>query len=79
MGTIFERNPFTNWTLCWAVLISVFLLVVVIYYPPLQPIFHTVPLQMHEWVLVIVTSTLPVILAGLMDQLRKPFKKTVAQ
>ncbi|WP_037464649.1 calcium-translocating P-type ATPase, SERCA-type [Shimazuella kribbensis] len=79
MGTIFERNPFTNWTLCLAVLISMFLLVVVIYYPPLQPIFHTVPLQMHEWVLIIVTSTLPVILAGLMDQLRKPIKKTVAQ
>jgi P-type Ca2+ transporter type 2C len=79
MGTIFERNPLSNLALCFAVLISVLLLIVVIYYPPLQPIFHTVPLQMHEWILVIVTSTLPVILAGLMDQLRKPIRKTVAQ
>jgi Ca2+-transporting ATPase len=78
-GTIFERNPFSNLALCFAVLISVLLLVVVIYYPPLQPIFHTVPLQMHEWILIVVTSTLPVILAGLMDQIRKPIRKTVAQ
>lgn len=79
IGTIFERNPFSNLALCFAVLISVLLLVVVIYYPPLQPVFHTVPLQMHEWILVIVTSTLPVILAGLLDQIRKPIRKTVAQ
>ncbi|MCH5584789.1 calcium-translocating P-type ATPase, SERCA-type [Shimazuella sp. AN120528] len=78
-GTIFERNPFSNLALCFAVLISVLLLVVVIYYPAFQPIFHTVPLQLHEWVLITVTSTLPVILAGLMDQLRKPIRKTVVQ
>jgi Ca2+-transporting ATPase len=70
-GTIFERNPFSNPSLCAAVLLSVLLLVVVIYYPPLQPIFHTVPLVLHEWILVTVTSTLPVILAGLMDQVIK--------
>jgi Ca2+-transporting ATPase len=76
-GTIFERNPLSNMTLVLAVLVSVFLLVVVIYYPPLQPVFHTVPLQLHEWLLVTVTSTLPVILAGLMDQLRKPIRRVL--
>jgi Ca2+-transporting ATPase len=78
-GTIFERNPLSNLTLCFAVIISVFLLLVVIYYPPLQPIFHTVPLRLHEWLLIIVTSTLPVILAGLLDQLRKPIRRALPQ
>lgn len=78
-GTIFERNPFSNLALCFAVIISVLLLVAVIYYPPFQPIFHTVSLQLHEWILITVTSTLPVILAGLMDQLFRPIRKTVAQ
>ena len=31
--------------LVWAVIISLLLMFVVIYYPPLQPIFHTMPIQ----------------------------------
>lgn len=69
-GTIFQRTPFDNMPLVLAVLSSVILLIGVIYYQPLQPIFHTVSLGMREWTLVIVTSTLPVILAGLMDLIR---------
>lgn len=69
-GSIFTRNPLSNIPLVLAVILSVFMLLVVIYYPPLQPIFHTVPLGLREWVLVCVTSTLPVILAGLVDQVR---------
>ena len=42
-GSIFNRNPFDNIPLILAVDSSVLLLLVVIYYPPLQPIFHTVP------------------------------------
>lgn len=68
-GSIFNRNPFDNLPLVLAVISSVLLLLVVIYYPGLQPIFHTVPLGLREWILVCVTSTLPVILAGLFDQL----------
>jgi Ca2+-transporting ATPase len=77
MGTIFERNPFSNLTLCLAVLCSLFLLIIVIYFPTLQPIFHTVALGTHEWMLIIVTSTLPVIFAGLMDQLIRPVRRIV--
>lgn len=68
-GSIFKRNPFDNLPLIFAVISSVLLLLVVIYHPGLQPIFHTVPLGLREWILVCVTSTLPVILAGLFDQL----------
>lgn len=77
-GTIFQRTPFDNRMLAMAVLSSVLLLVGVIYYPPLGPVFHTVPLGLREWVLVIVTSTLPVIIAGLIDLLRPSafYKKT---
>lgn len=66
-GTIFKRNPLNNLPLLLAVASSVLLLLVVIYYPPLQPIFHTVPLGIREWILVCVTSTLPVLMAGLLD------------
>ena len=69
-GSIFNRNPFSNIPLILAVISSVVLLLVVIYHPTLQPVFHTVPLGLREWILVCVTSTLPVIIAGLFDQLK---------
>ncbi|GAA3323365.1 hypothetical protein GCM10020331_046940 [Ectobacillus funiculus] len=37
--SVFHRNPFGNVYLVGAVIISVLLMLVVIYYPPLQPIF----------------------------------------
>jgi P-type Ca2+ transporter type 2C len=75
-GTIFNRYPFDNLPLLLAVFSSVLLLLVVIYHPSLQPVFHTTALGLREWVLVTVTSTLPVIVAGLFDQV-KPFRKVV--
>ncbi|MGQ4668577.1 calcium-translocating P-type ATPase, SERCA-type, partial [Metabacillus halosaccharovorans] len=42
--SIFERNPFGNMYLIGAVISSILLMLVVIYYPPLQPIFHTLPI-----------------------------------
>jgi P-type Ca2+ transporter type 2C len=75
-GTIFNRYPFDNLPLLLAVFSSVLLLLVVIYYPSLQPVFHTTALGLREWILVTVSSTLPVIIAGLLDQV-KPFRKVV--
>jgi Ca2+-transporting ATPase len=69
-GTIFQRNPLSNLPLCISVISSVLLLLVVIYYPPLQPIFHTVPLGHREWILVCVMSMFPVIMAGIFDLFR---------
>jgi Ca2+-transporting ATPase len=57
--SIFHRNPFENMYLVWAVISSVLLLLVVIYYEPLQPVFHTMPLAFREWLLIIVLSAVP--------------------
>ncbi|ATH91367.1 calcium-translocating P-type ATPase, SERCA-type [Bacillus glycinifermentans] len=63
--SIFERNPFENVYLLGAVLSSIVLMLVVIYYPPLQPIFHTVPILMADWLLIIGMSAIPTfLLAG---------------
>ncbi|TQS75618.1 calcium-translocating P-type ATPase, SERCA-type [Ornithinibacillus gellani] len=62
--SIFERNPFGNLYLVFAVLSSLLLLLVVIYWPPMQPIFHTTALGLHDWLLVIGLSGLPTVLFG---------------
>ncbi|MBA2874050.1 cation-translocating P-type ATPase [Thermaerobacillus caldiproteolyticus] len=60
--SIFDRNPFGNLYLVGAVLLSVLLLLVVIYYPPLQGIFHTVPIILLDWVLIVGLAALPTFL-----------------
>ncbi|NUK29058.1 cation-translocating P-type ATPase [Parageobacillus sp. VR-IP] len=60
--SIFDRNPFENIYLFGAVIISVLLLLVVIYYPPLQGIFHTMPIAPFDWLLIIGLAALPTFL-----------------
>lgn len=60
--SIFDRNPFENVYLVGAVIISILLLLVVIYYPPLQGIFHTVPVALFDWLLIIGLAALPTFL-----------------
>lgn len=63
--SVFSRNPFQNLYLIGAVLSSILLMLVVIYYPPLQPIFHTVAITPGDWMLVIGMSAIPTfLLAG---------------
>ncbi|MFB6466580.1 cation-translocating P-type ATPase [Cytobacillus sp. Hz8] len=63
--SVFSRNPFGNKYLLWSVLSSVLLMLVVIYYPPLQQIFHTIPILGRDWLLVIGLSAIPTfLLAG---------------
>ncbi|MBM7586775.1 Ca2+-transporting ATPase [Bacillus pakistanensis] len=62
--SVFSRNPFGNMYLVWAVLSSLVLMLLVIYLPSLQPIFHTVPIDMNEWLLIIGLSALPTFLLG---------------
>lgn len=71
-STIFGRNPFGNRALLLAVASSVLLLLVVVYVPGLQTIFHTTSLGIRDWILITVASSLPVILAGLLDQIVRP-------
>lgn len=63
--SVFARNPFGNKYLVWAVLSSVVLMLIVIYFPPLQPIFHTVPIIATDWLLVLGLASIPTfLLAG---------------
>ncbi|WP_018660002.1 cation-translocating P-type ATPase [Heyndrickxia acidiproducens] len=63
--SILARNPFGNLYLVLAVLSSVLLMLVVIYLPALQPIFHTLPILPKDWLLIICLSAVPTfLLAG---------------
>lgn len=63
--SIFARNPFGNKYLVWAVLSSLMLVLGVIYSPTLQPIFHTVPILLTDWLLILGLSAIPTfLLAG---------------
>lgn len=63
--SIFARNPFGNMYLVWAVISSVVLMFIVIYYPPLQPIFHTVPILAKDWLMIFGLAATPTfLLAG---------------
>lgn len=63
--SIFDRNPFENMYLIGAVVSSILLMLVVIYYPPLQPIFHTIPILLRDWLLILGMSAIPTfLLAG---------------
>jgi Ca2+-transporting ATPase len=55
--TLFEAGIFSNKFLVSAVLLSVFLQVLIIYLPPLQNIFNTVPLDLNDWVMVLGISS----------------------
>jgi magnesium-transporting ATPase (P-type) len=74
--SIFHRNPLENRSLVLAVVSSVLLLLGVIYYTPLQPIFHTEAIGLREWLLVLVASSLPTLLAGWFDSWQ-PSRRTV--
>ncbi|HZG72883.1 MAG TPA: calcium-translocating P-type ATPase, SERCA-type, partial [Chondromyces sp.] len=63
--SVFSRNPFGNMYLVWAVISSMLLMFVVIYLPSLQPIFHTVPVEPRDWLLIFGLSAIPTfLLAG---------------
>ncbi|MFC5463820.1 cation-translocating P-type ATPase [Lederbergia graminis] len=63
--SVFSRNPFGNKYLVWAVISSAALMVAVIYVPFLQPVFHTLPIALNDWLLIVGMSALPTfLLAG---------------
>lgn len=72
--SVFHRNPFQNMYLVWAVISSIALMLVVIYYPPLQPIFHTYAIEPRDWLLILGMSAIPTfLLAGaLLKKSRDP-------
>jgi len=62
--SVFSRNPFANMYLVFAVLSSLALLLIVIYWEALQPIFHTTSLDFNDWILILVLSAIPTVLFG---------------
>lgn len=54
--SVFEINLFSNPYLVGAVLISIVMLVSIIYIPFLQNVFHTVPLNLGQWSIVVFFS-----------------------
>ncbi|MGP7817567.1 calcium-translocating P-type ATPase, SERCA-type [Niallia sp. 01092] len=63
--SILSRNPFGNMYLVWAVISSLLLVLVVIYVPILQNIFHTLPIHSKDWPMIIGLASVPTfLLAG---------------
>ncbi|MED1469590.1 calcium-translocating P-type ATPase, SERCA-type [Bacillus salipaludis] len=69
--SVLSRNPFGNQYLVWAVISSLVLVLVVIYYPPLQPVFHTLPILAKDWLLILGLSSVPTFLLAGSFLLRK--------
>lgn len=69
--SVLSRNPFGNQYLVWAVISSLALMIVVIYYQPLQPIFHTLPIAAKDWLLIVGLSSIPTFLLAGSFLLRK--------
>jgi P-type Ca2+ transporter type 2C len=60
--TIFTKNPFGNLYLIGAVIIAFVTLVLAVYVPWLQKIFHTVSLGTNEWLLILALAVLQIVL-----------------
>ncbi|WAG64669.1 calcium-translocating P-type ATPase, PMCA-type [Clostridium estertheticum] len=56
--SLFEINPFTNMYLLGAVSISVIMLLSIVYIPFLQNVFHTIPLNLGQWLIVLFFSSI---------------------
>ncbi|MCK9444895.1 MAG: calcium-translocating P-type ATPase, SERCA-type [Tissierellaceae bacterium] len=59
--SLFEIGLFSNITMIYAVIASFALLLMVIYIPFFQPIFHTVPLVLTDWAVILGLSLIPLI------------------
>ncbi|WP_181907216.1 calcium-translocating P-type ATPase, SERCA-type [Cohnella lupini] len=63
--SIFHRKLLENKFLVLAVLSSLLLMLAVLYVEPLQPVFKTVPLDLRDWVLVLVAAGIPTFAMGI--------------
>ncbi|MGH4125720.1 MAG: cation-translocating P-type ATPase [Clostridium sp.] len=54
--SLFEINPFTNLYLIGATGISVLMLLSIVYIPMLQTVFHTIPLHLGQWAIIVFFS-----------------------
>jgi len=68
--SVLEVGLFSNKYLLIAVLVSAALQLSVTYVPFLQPVFRTVPLQLHHWLMVGAVTLTPMILGTLVHHIR---------
>jgi Ca2+-transporting ATPase len=54
--SLFEINPFTNLYLLGAVGVSVIMLISIVYIPLFQGVFHTIPLNFGQWLIILFFS-----------------------
>ncbi|CAG7622814.1 calcium-translocating P-type ATPase, SERCA-type [Paenibacillus allorhizosphaerae] len=73
--SIFHRNPLQNVWLVLATVSSLLLMLPVLYVEALRPIFKTVPLDVTDWILVLVFAGIPTFLMGLGSVMSKPAKR----
>ncbi|NMA86632.1 MAG: HAD-IC family P-type ATPase, partial [Tissierellia bacterium] len=69
--SIFKIGVFSNKTLNYAVLFSFVLLFAVIYISPLQKIFHTFPLSLNDWKIIVLYGFLPLVVGEINKLIKK--------
>ncbi|WP_128894979.1 calcium-translocating P-type ATPase, SERCA-type [Longirhabdus pacifica] len=69
--SIFHRNMLENRYLVIAVLSSIALLLMVVYVDAFQPIFHTVDLNVRDWILIMIFAAIPTVVFGIGSVLKK--------
>jgi potassium/sodium efflux P-type ATPase len=74
--SIFRLSPFSNPFLIYALLASTFAQIAVIYAPPLQWVFRTVPLTVFEWLLVLSISISVILVVEIDKGIRRRFGQT---
>lgn len=62
--SVFARNILQNIYLIFAVFSSLLLLLIVVYWETLQPVFHTTYLGLEDWLLIIGLGALPTVVFG---------------
>lgn len=67
--SVFKIGLFSNKTMLKATAISFVLLILVIYIPFLDPVFHTIPLGILEWLLLIGLALIPFIVGELFKKI----------
>ncbi|MCL6549352.1 MAG: cation transporting ATPase C-terminal domain-containing protein, partial [Alicyclobacillus sp.] len=77
-GGILKRNPLENRWLLLAVLSSVVLFLLTMYVPSIAGVFKTVPLNVREWVIVLVAAALPTFTLSARRAGRKALRPKVA-
>ncbi len=76
--SVFDVGLFTNPFLVWAAAISFVMQLAVIYIPPAAAIFHTVPLSVVDWALVLAAGGWTLVLEGLLRSLRRQWQRHIS-